>query len=122
MLVKLSVFENYWPPLGFQLHLLRKLCSCYNFYHLVSFCYVTLSAYDFKFWVAKTFQKSLRQLVAFANCLVTFQPCHIHFGKQLPAPPPRRPFTQGNVFCQSLVPVETASEKERSYKSKISHF
>lgn len=91
-----------------------------NLCHLVSFCYVLLSAYD-SVLGAKTFQKSFRQLVAFANCLVTFQSCHILFGKQLPLPS-QEVFIQGNLVCHSLVPLETASGKVRSYNSKISHF
>lgn len=74
-----------------------------------------------QFWVAKTFQKSFGQLVVFANCLVTFQSCCIFFGKQLPLCS-QEVFIQGNLFCQSLVPLETASGKVRSYNSKISHF
>lgn len=74
--------------MGIPVALVDEIVFVLNFCRLVSFCYVTLSACDFEFWVAKTFQKSFRQLVSFANCLVTFQPCHILFGKQLPPHPP----------------------------------
>jgi len=61
-----SVFKLLVPT-GIPVALVEEIVLMLNFCHLISFCCVTLSAYDFEFWVAKTFQKSFQQLVAFAN-------------------------------------------------------
>lgn len=87
-------------PIGIPVALVEEIVFVLKFCHLVSFCYVTLHMTEF--WVAKTFQKPFRQLVAFGNCLVTFQPCHILFGKQFlpPHPAPGGFLFKGTCFAK----------------------